>query len=92
MYQDMQFTSAEQLYQFRKSIALDKPAIAARVRTTEDAYEAMKIGREMQSDAEWSEEHGYAIMEEIIETKLHQVLLMRSTLQKFAGKHFAEAS
>ena len=86
------FHSSEQLYQYRRALDANNIDIAVKVLDAKDSYQAMTIGKQMNTNEQWTETKGMEIMRQVVRIKSEQVPEFRNLLTQHADKTFFEAS
>lgn len=87
-----EYSSSEQLYQFKKSVEMGQKDTADKVLATQDPYQAMALGRNVRTDEAWAATKGTEIMMQTLQMKYEQVPEFRNLIQQYADKTLVEAS
>ena len=86
------YNSAEQLYQYKKAIALGKNQVADKIIQSQTPYEAMKEGKTVDAPEEWVVSTGVEIMKDVAAIKYSQNTSFRSCLHANKGRCFVEVT
>ena len=86
------FHSSEQLFQFKKAVATGCSDIVDKVLATNDAFDAMILGKKIQTDEEWAATTGTDLMGEALKVKFDQVPAFRDFILEHGDKAFVESS
>ena len=86
------YNSAEQLYQYKKAIALGKNQVADKIIQSQTPYEAMKEGKTVDAPEEWVVSTGVEIMKDVAAIKYSQNASFRSCLHANKSRCFVEAT
>ena len=89
---DVAHSSTEHLFQYERSLMLDRRDVALKVIAAPTPFEAMKAGREVNAPKDWVTSKGKQLMTDILKAKIEQVPEFKKMLIDKAGKIFTEST